>query len=185
MFAAPIQLLGGIIGFVGFITQWNPDISGGLCLTTICLPWIMFHSGVIIDMRDFVSNYKAIVFRAIVDNFLTLSCVSVGSYYLFPIMGIQSLNFTDHLIMGAVLMPSGFFFNFPPLPFPLIELIDDHSIVFGEGALGISLSLMLLKHVKNLDLVQLTINSRLLSQICGYLTYVLVASSMLGLLVSL
>ncbi|KAL9661574.1 hypothetical protein QQ045_026398 [Rhodiola kirilowii] len=181
MLGGPILLIGS---FIGIVAESTPDFSGGLCLIMF-LPWIMFHSGIMLDIKDFVSNIKAIIFRGIVDNLVSLACISIGTYFLFPIMGIGSLHFTDHLVIGAVLMPNNFMLNFPTFPYPFIELIDDHSIVFGEGALGIALSLMLLKHVKSLDSLHLTSDPKLLFQLCGYISYVFVASSLLGVLVGL
>ncbi|MED6182283.1 monovalent cation:H+ antiporter, CPA1 (nhx1) [Stylosanthes scabra] len=134
------------------------------------LPPIIFNAGFQVKKKQFFRNFMTIILFG-----------AVGAIHLFQKLDLGSLKIGDYLAIGAIFSATDSVCTLQVLNQDETPLL--YSLVFGEGVVNDATSVVLLKAIQNFDLSHIDFATT--SELLANFLYLLIASTVLGILVGL
>ncbi|XP_073010099.1 sodium/hydrogen exchanger 4 [Typha latifolia] len=141
------------------------------------LPPIIFNAGFQVKKKRFFHNFLTIMMFGVVGAFISFAIISLGSWWLFPKVGLRGLDARDYLAIGTI-------FSSTDTVCTLQVLHQDetprlYSLVFGEGVVNDATSVVLFNAVKKIDVSKL--DGWAIMHVIGDFLYLFLTSTVLGI----
>ncbi|KAK3032464.1 hypothetical protein RJ639_037277 [Escallonia herrerae] len=117
------------------------------------LPPIIFNAGFQVKKKQFFHNFLTIMLIGVIGVFISSSIITVGSWWLFPKFGFDSLTPRDYLAIGTIFSSTDTVCTLQVLHQDETPLL--YSLVFGEGVVNDATSVVLFNAVQKIDINKL------------------------------
>ncbi|KAI4320811.1 hypothetical protein MLD38_034256 [Melastoma candidum] len=141
------------------------------------LPPIIFNAGFQVKKKKFFQNFLTIMLFGVVGVFISASIITVGSWWLFPLLSFKGLTPRDYLAMGTIFSSTDTVCTLQVLHQEETPLL--YSLVFGEGVVNDATSVVLFNAIQKIDVNRL--DSRTVLRVVGDFLYLFTSSTALGI----
>ncbi|KAI5566502.1 hypothetical protein BDE02_13G024600 [Populus trichocarpa] len=145
------------------------------------LPPIIFNAGFQVKKKRFFKNFSTILLFGIFGTVISFCIISLGVFWIFRKIGVESLSLKDHLAIGAIMSATDSVCTLQVLSQDETPFL--YSIVFGEGVVNDATSIVLFNSVQTLDFHN--IDGLTVLKLIGTFLYLLFTSTALGIAVGL
>eukprot|EP00258_Populus_trichocarpa_P023023 XP_024439042.1 sodium/hydrogen exchanger 1 isoform X2 [Populus trichocarpa] len=145
------------------------------------LPPIIFNAGFQVKKKRFFKNFSTILLFGIFGTVISFCIISLGVFWIFRKIGVESLSLKDHLAIGAIMSATDSVCTLQVLSQDETPFL--YSIVFGEGVVNDATSIVLFNSVQTLDFHN--IDGLTVLKLIGTFLYLLLTSTALGIAVGL
>ncbi|GAY54830.1 hypothetical protein CUMW_159750 [Citrus unshiu] len=140
------------------------------------LPPIIFNAGFQVKKKQFFHNFLTIMMFGVIGVFISVSIITVGSWWLFPKLGFMGLSIRDYLALGTIFSSTDTVCTLQILNQDETPLL--YSLVFGEGVVNDATSVVLFNAVQKIDVREL--NGKAALRIFRDFLYLFSTSTILG-----
>ncbi|ESR65729.1 Sodium/hydrogen exchanger 4 [Citrus sinensis] len=140
------------------------------------LPPIIFNAGFQVKKKQFFHNFLTIMMFGVIGVFISVSIITVGSWWLFPKLGFMGLSIQDYLALGTIFSSTDTVCTLQILNQDETPLL--YSLVFGEGVVNDATSVVLFNAVQKIDVREL--NGKAALRIFRDFLYLFSTSTILG-----
>ncbi|KAJ4805242.1 Sodium/hydrogen exchanger [Rhynchospora pubera] len=145
------------------------------------LPPIIFNAGFQVKKKQFFRNFMTIILFGAVGTLISFVIISLGAIGLFRRLGIEALEISDFLAIGAIFSATDSVCTLQVLNQDETPLL--YSLVFGEGVVNDATSVVLFNAIQTLDLGHL--DSLTVVKFVGNFLYLFATSTFLGVFAGL
>lgn len=159
-------------GYSSHVLKFNEEL-----FFIYLLPPIIFNAGFSVKKKEFFRNFIAIMLFGIVGVFISFAIISVGTWLLFPKLGLKNLPVRDILAIGVIFSATDSVCTLQVLDQDSTPML--YSLVFGEGVVNDATSVVLFRAFQTYNFDHFTPLDGL--KIGGNFLYLFFTSTVLGI----